>query len=91
MRYALSWYAMQHMETTLSTSLPLHAADLQAKEKHAVLSLPDVLLSEKKVWAVCNFSFSMVKTWLAVESGFLSFHKLQSQSLSLFSSSAMCK
>lgn len=92
MHYALSWYAMQYMKTTLSTSLPLHAAGLHAKEKHAVFSLPDILLSEgKKAWVVCNFCFSFVKTWLAVESGFLSFHKLQSQSLTLFSSSAVCK
>lgn len=28
--------------------VPLHAAGLQAKEKHAVFSLPQVLLPEKK-------------------------------------------
>lgn len=37
--YALSWYAMQHMETALSAPMHLYAAGLQAKEKPAACYL----------------------------------------------------
>lgn len=82
---------MQNRETSLSAPLLLCAAGLQAEEQRTVFSLPEVLLTEgKKVWGVCNFSFSCVKTWLTVELCFLSFRQLQLQGLTLFSSPAVC-